>query len=212
MWRPKKERMIVRSLFLGFVNGDIDSKEFWNNYEGNLMMQNALVKLKSYDCIASDSLIVDNLYLTPKNLLDKFDISLFSHRVQLYDMVACYLLTHKINFISGNRDKLEYDFIAEVLPPYVYALIENIDYLHQVLETAPVGFNENELKNWAKNKMLDLFQFEKTPPDWIQDPQWPFVQGEPLYFRFQKEADNGIVEYYFYNRKTNEEVVIEQVE
>ena len=208
----KRKRLFAKNLFLGYVSGDIDIREFWDNYKSSLLMQNALMKLKPYKGVHSLPFTIEKLFLIPKNLLDKFDMSLFSHRVQLYHMAECYLLTHKINFISRNRDKLKYDLIAETLPFYVLVLIDNMDYLYHILETAPKGLSENEFKIWAKNKFIALFRYDDIPPDWLQDPEWPFMQGEPLCFRSQEETNNGIVKYYFYSPKTNEEVVVEQVE
>ena len=155
MWHWKKDRRFIRNTFLSFVNGSIDVKEFWEIYKGNPLLQNALNKLKIFKLYPE---------ALPEKQLKNFDISLFSHRVRLYNIVAGYLLTNKIKFIPGNRDKLYLDFIEKTLPPYV-CIYKNMDFFHQILKTAPTGLDGNELKVWMKNKMLGLFQYEKTPPD-----------------------------------------------
>jgi hypothetical protein len=57
-----------------------------------------------------------------------------------------------------------------------------------------------------------MFKYDSKPPKWIQDPEWPIIDGKPFVFKSQtKDRKNDErVFYTFYNPETKEERVIIQ--
>jgi hypothetical protein len=51
-----------------------------------------------------------------------------------------------------------------------------------------------ELRQWLRERLLKEFRFASQPPEWIQSPEWPVVNGKPLVFLGQLE-----VEHYFHD-------------
>jgi hypothetical protein len=59
-----------------------------------------------------------------------------------------------------------------------------------------------------------MFIYTDKPPRWMQNPEWPIVDGKPLIFKYQsndvKDYSVSKIDYYFYNPENGEEVVVEQ--
>jgi len=64
-----------------------------------------------------------------------------------------------------------------------------------------------EKKKLMKERMKELFKYDKKPPNWIQSAEWPIKNDKPMTFREQKKTQDGYL-YYFYDE--NEEEVVEQ--
>ena len=62
-------------------------------------------------------------------------------------------------------------------------------------------------------ELKKLFRYDKTYPRWVQDPEWPIVNGKPLVFSHQSKGKKGDerVYYYFYDPETQMETVIAQI-
>ncbi len=55
-----------------------------------------------------------------------------------------------------------------------------------------------------------MFKYDTKPPRWIQDPEWPIIDGKPLIFKSQtkEKLDDERVYYTFYNPETKEEQIV----
>ena len=57
-----------------------------------------------------------------------------------------------------------------------------------------------------------MFQYENIEPDWFQFPEWPWLNGTPMVFKYQETTEDGIEKYYFYDKISKEVKVIEQIQ
>lgn len=46
-----------------------------------------------------------------------------------------------------------------------------------------------ELKAWLKSRLIELFQYHKKPPRWVQSPAWPIDKNGPMYFLGQLKIE-----------------------
>ena len=81
--------------------------------------------------------------------------------------------------------------------------------LNKYINEAPKGLNKTETKKWIKNKIKQDFKYDKTPPRWVQDPEWPIVNGVPLIFKNQSKMtlDDERVYYTFYHPQKTDSTV-----
>ena len=91
-------------------------------------------------------------------------------------------------------------------------MIEDDEILNKYINEAPEGLKKTEKKKWIKNRVKQDFKYDKTPPRWVQDPEWPIVDGSPLVFKKQSKMtlEDERVFYTFYHPETKEETVVIQ--
>jgi len=83
------------------------------------------------------------------------------------------------------------------------------EFIHQLVE----GYNGNVngFAAWFENNCKILYLCYSKRPEWIQNPEWPLINGKPGYFIGQIDA--GANSYYvFYDRETGETKTIVQTE
>jgi len=97
-----------------------------------------------------------------------------------------------------------YDIILSAQPRW---LDVPVDWLKQHVLSAAEGRKKKELRDWLRQKLLELFRYRDKPPKWIQSPNWPINENGPLVFLGQMRIPNYFhdeaVVYIFHDSKTN---------
>lgn len=103
-----------------------------------------------------------------------------------------------------------YDFLLDIQPTWLD--IDDDCILHQILDEIPKTLSKTQRVKLGKEKVKELFKYDKTYPRWIQNPEWPIAHGKPLVFSHQEKVkgDDCHNYYYFYDEDTKEETIIEQ--
>ena len=57
---------------------------------------------------------------------------------------------------------------------------------------------ESEFADWYRSRVAGLFRSESGPPDWLQDPEWPLVDGKPMLFVGHLDLQRGAHGYRFF--------------
>lgn len=220
---PKEEEKHALNIMVDFVEGRMTTEEFWNKYKDSIVLQKILVNDKTRplgvyktnpqtgEVYYDKKTPTDSLYFfAPEKLLDILDISKLEHRFELYEIIRRYFWRRKENLKFTNKDADEYAFLLKMLPEYLD--IRDETFLYQIINSASEGFSKTEKLHYGQKKVMELFKYDKKPPDWIQSPEWPIVKGKPLVFRYQiTNKENSDHEYYyFYDPETKEETIIEQ--
>lgn len=205
-----------------FVEGKISTIEFWNIYKENYVIQNMLIhdkkrkkgvyvydentktmkydKTKTYDYF---------YYFNPESLLKVIDISILEHRLEVYNIVRNYFLRRKKRYKYYNNDEEFYNLLQEILPEWLDVTDENI--LIDIWMSSPNDLNKDERIAICKKKVLEFFRYKDYPPRWIQNCEWPIVNGKPLIFVKQEDdINNGNTKYFFYNEYDNNTIIIKQ--
>lgn len=214
-----KERL-AKKIFLKFVTGELSSREFWEMYKQDESLRNVLVYDKRKNKVMKSKWGDGNyLFYRPEameplkreELISKINIDLLQDRCYLFTAVKHFLEERGIRIKPSdyNEDMKESLFLEEMLPEWVE--VYDIGFLQNIFASAPAGTKQEKLE-WCKQEVLRLFRYETKPPEWWQGADWPIVNGKPLVFRRQEEAEEGFERYYFYDPDSGEEKIIEQVE
>lgn len=60
--------------------------------------------------------------------------------------------------------------------------MESEDFFRTLLDSYTGNTDLVLLEQWLDGQIPKLFQVLTERPKWIQDPQWPFVAGQPMVF------------------------------
>lgn len=195
-----KEELIKE--LIDFVEGRTDIKNFYS-----------LFILGRYDKLF-------NVYIGEKarmfgkssvlEWLKKYGIHTSRARSCFMRGVSLYLFCNGYEYIATNKYHEEWSYKVDIQPSYIN--IEDDELLNKYINEAPKGLNKTETKKWIKNRIKQDFKYEKTPPRWVQDPEWPIIDGVPLIFKKQSKMtlEDERVYYTFYHPQTLEETIVVQ--
>lgn len=218
----KMKEKLALQIFLSFATGELSTEDFWAKYTTDEALRNALIKdrkrNKLYKWVSSDGSILYSKFddticaINPDTLLETIDINSLENRYQLFVVVNRYLIERKINLSDSelNSDVKEYLFLQKMLPSWVG--VKDISFLQNLVASAPKQLTASQKLEWGKSRVKELFKYTDKKPNWIQEPDWPIVDGQPLIFSHQETAQEGFEKYIFYDERTNKEVIIEQCE
>ena len=191
--------------FVDFVEGRMSFEEFWRNYETNLDYYRLLDDKRpneNFPYYKNDTICkCFTFYKNPLSSLGKSGI---------HHYVVRYLQYYNIPHIPTTKYRDDHRFRLDIQPSYVS--IEDEEFLKPIIASTPEGLSSAQKKKWLKEKIKILFRYDKSPPRWVQWPEWPIVNGKPLVFKSQTKttlADERVW-YTFYDLDTKEEIVIEQ--
>ena len=217
----KRKRDAIKFM-KNFVEGKLSTNCFWEEYRKNPLLQKILIRDKTrirgiykfdpqtWRIVFNKKKLLDSTFpFNPDNLLQTIDINDIEHRAIVFGMVKAYFLRRKKKLKYYNRDEEIYLCLMETFPEWVSP---DMSFLKDVMKLAPKEYSDFQKLEWCKREIRRLFKFDERPPRWIQEPQWPIVDGKPFIFSFQ-ETDKNDVEhelYYFYDPHTKEKIVVDQ--
>ena len=182
-----------------FVDGQIDTNQFWDFYKNNKIIKNILVKnMQDIDKIAYfNPLTVEKLF-NKDNIFDKYE---------LFEMIRRYLYRNSIPYTGKNKEFEIIQFIQDCQPKWLD--IRNKNFWEKILSGIDITKPNN--KKLIKEKILTIFKFDNQPPKWIQAPEWPLDNNlQPLKFIKQTSVNNNCVQYEFLDENTHEITTVEQ--
>lgn len=198
----RKAKLI--NLMRDFLEGRMSVFEFWEVYKENYELRQLLI---------SDSLKNRKFttYYDPEYLIQRVNLNKLRDRLEVFWVVKRYFKTNRISSIPMNEDEENFIFLTSIQPDW---LDINVESLIELLNSAPEDLEMQEKADWCKMRINEKFIYDDKPPMWLQNPEWPIVNGKPLVFRYQTSEieDFSItkIKYFFYNPETSEEVTIEQ--
>lgn len=82
--------------------------------------------------------------------------------------------------------------------------------LEEIIHSIPEGLSKTAGQKWAKEKIKERFHIKgRHYPYWIQGPEWPMMNGEPMeYVRTVRHSIEGQT-HYFRDPKTGAERTVE---
>ena len=104
-----------------------------------------------------------------------------------------------------------FSFLLEVCPSYIGGSeVDESGVLEEVVTSIPKGLSKTAGQRWAKERIKELFHVEgRHHPYWIQEPEWPMLNGEPMaYVRTVKHGMEGQT-HYFHDPQTGVERSVE---
>ena len=198
----KKYKLATIDIAKKYLSGSYDFNEFIMKLTETKKMYNYIKKyaeIKLY-CSFPDIDVFKNVENT------------YWNRHYYYNLMYSYLFTLKIEVESYCEEYGIYRNLDKILPEWfqldVFQLYDIFPNLDELVSENTLTF---ELKKICKCKN-DVF------PIWLQSPEWPVNEGTPLTFIKQTANPNSSdyfgqeISYYFLNEKTNEQIIITQVD
>lgn len=106
----------------------------------------------------------------------------------------------------------DYDYTLGIQPSWL-DINDEYGIFDKIIEEVPKDLSKAKRIAYGKNRLKELFKYDKTYPRWVQAPEWPIVNGKPLVFSHQSKGkkDDERVYYYFYDPDTKEETIVMQM-
>lgn len=197
----KKAQLIIKE----FVEGNVTLDQFWETYINDTSIRKYISK--NGDILAPYYSFFD----VDAEALRRIRLNNIGIRVSIYHMCKLYLQVNKIECFPKNDDETKYNKLSSICPSWLQF---DEELLSGVIKNAPKNLNKSNRIKWCKAEISNMFKVDKYYPEWLQNPEWPIVDGTPLVFRKQSHSVNDIytdrIKYYFYHPETDEETIVEQ--
>lgn len=133
-----------------------------------------------------------------------------SLRDRVQEILCVFLDNQQISYKRYPLYMEEYRFLLQIQPDYIDCQDDSI--LQPIIDSIPKDLSKTKRIAMGKEKVKALFKYDKTYPRWLQEAEWPIVNGKPLVFSHQQKAKGGDIRtyYYFYDPDTKEQTVVEQ--
>ena len=133
-----------------------------------------------------------------------------SLRDRIQEILCVFLDNQQISYKRYPLYMEEYRFLLQIQPDYIDCQDDSI--LQPIIDSIPKDLSKTKRIAMGKEKVKALFKYDKTYPRWVQEAEWPIVNGKPLVFSHQQKAKGGDIRtyYYFYDPDTKEQTVVEQ--
>lgn len=190
--------------FIDFVEGRMPFDEFEHNYKTNpdyFMILEDIMPGEKYRCMWKH---------TVNEHMRLYEWSTVTGKLVVHRSVTFFLEYYGVAIEPTQAYQENAQFLVDIQPNYVN--IEDENFLNTIIAMAPTELTKAQKKKWLKEKIKSLFKYDNKLPRWIQDPEWPIVNGEPLTFKGQtkERKDDERVFYTFYQPETGEEMVVVQ--
>lgn len=201
--RKKHKENII--FLLSFAQSKIDFNDFWNVYKNNESLHQILIndkKRRNYE---------RKMLLRPETFHLILNVDSYKDKYELYRCVRNYFTRRKYVIDFTNKEALFYEELLKTQPKWLDLdekfLIDNYQKFLSIN-------SKNKRIQAAKENILNMFLYDLTPPEWLQNPEWPIANGIPLVFKKQSHDINDYttnsIKYIFYNPSNNEEIIVEQ--
>ena len=210
-FRKRKEKIKEEiKLIIDFIEGKKPINEFKNDIENNVHLKDFLKKkvnnpsLSYYNYNYYD--YVHRQYRNIKN----WDIVYVRYNLQ--EMLRLHLSRLGYDFEVYQKYREDYIYILDIRPAWL-GWGDDQGIFDKIIAEIPADLPKTKRIKLGREKIKELFKYDKTYPRWVQGAEWPIVDGKPLVFSHQKKAgrDDERVFYYFYDPETKEETVIMQL-
>lgn len=106
----------------------------------------------------------------------------------------------------------QYDFILDSCPEYIGGPdVEKTEILEKLMSQLPIEMGRTERVRVFKAQLKQEFHIEgQKYPRWLQEAEWPFSNGKPMRFLYQKNKNQEVKQYFFEDVDTKELRIIEQ--
>lgn len=194
-----------------YVEGRMSVAEFQHLFETDKTLQNTLKKRmsKRYTCYREYNY---NLYTFFKNyyFYKNRNWDTIRRRGALQGELMRFLDEYAISYKAYEKYKEDRSFLIDIQPSWADCQDDSI--LESIINSIPEDLSKTKRIAMGKEKIRELFRYDKTFPRWIQEAEWPIVNGKPLVFSHQEriKGDDWHVLYYFYDPDTKEQTVVEQ--
>jgi hypothetical protein len=165
---------------VAFVEGRTESADFEKRLYNDPAIESALnddptLKPGTYIGKSTYLFVVEQEFESPGGVLN------------VHGALSQFLERRQIPFRPTKVYAELFDIILKAQPRW---LDVRADWLKKNVLSAAEGRKGNELRDWLRSRLLDLFKYREKPPKWIQSPNWPIGENGPLVFLGQLKIPN----------------------
>ncbi len=161
----KHEIEVIVDYVEGKLNITDFREEFLNNHKLKQLLANKVIAAcyKNYNYN-----IYDYLYrqLNPKT---NHWNNIYSRYVVWFNLKT-FLSYNNIPFKDYTKYDEDYAFLLEIQPSWL-DIIDDQGIFDKIIAEVPKDLSKTKRIQWGKNKLKELFRYDKTYPRWIQDPE-----------------------------------------
>lgn len=195
---------------LDYVEGRISAESFHKELLQNSLLKKMLLNwqckkdaLKDYGYNCYEFLINDWRFkcLNWNNVTTRYYLSWWLENI---------LIDKDILFLPYKKNEQDYNFLLKIQPAWLD--INDDKIFQRIIDEIPQELSKTQRIKLGKEKVKAMFKYDKTYPRWVQDPEWPIVNGKPLVFSHQEKVkgEDFHTYYYFYDEDTKEQTIVEQ--
>lgn len=165
-----------------FAEGKLSSKDFEHEIYTNKKLE-AILSDETVDW--SGTYLQDSspfLFLAEQNY-DSAD-----GRLNAQGAVKLFLEKMNIEANSTKQYSEDYDLLLTTSPKY---LDISPDFFEKYILPTDQSLSKSEKKQMIKKNIAQLFKYQTKPPKWIQNPNWPIKNNNPMYFLGQVDIKKG---------------------
>lgn len=199
-------------IIIDYVGGKSNIKEFRKEFLNNPSIKKLLESKIYIEAFKSYNYNLFDYFNKRINPLRNDWNNVYSKYVVWYDLKLFLDYNHIVYDRSNQKYQDDYSYILDIQPSWL-DIEDDQGIFDKIIAECPKDLSKTKRIAWGKAKLKELFKYDKTYPRWIQDPEWPIVNGKPLVFSHQKKAgkNDERVYYYFYDPDTKKETVITQM-
>jgi len=144
--------------------------------------------------------------------MDTLDISKRSGALNLHGFFKEFLEINKYRHTPTETYLERFTFLLKIQPDWI-DITDEAFLEERIISKAPADLSEDRKIKWCKERIKELFKYDSKPPRWVQEAEWPVVDGKPLVFREQSKEKDGDerVCFHFYDPDTKRETVVIQM-
>ncbi len=133
-----------------------------------------------------------------------------STKASLQGELMRFLDEYHVSYTPYEKYKEDASFLLEIQPSWVDILDDKL--LEDVMNSIPKNLSKTKRIEMGKARIKELFRYDNTYPRWVQEAEWPIVNGKPLVFSHREhvKGDDYHFLYHFYDPDTKEETIVEQ--
>lgn len=198
-------------ILIDYVEGRLDVSEFRKEFFNNPSVKQLLkskIKIDGYKWC--DFNIYDYIIRQMKPSKNNWN-NIYSRYV-IWSQLVEFLKYFNVSFdFCYDKYRQDYLFLLDIQPSWL-DITDDQGIFDKILAERPKELSKTKQIAWGKAELKKLFRYDKTYPRWVQDPEWPIVNGKPLVFSHQskEKKDDERVNFYFYDPDTKEQTVITQ--
>jgi hypothetical protein len=204
--REQREKAIRMASLL--CERKIEFSDFWQIYVNEEFIREELNRNKA-------NLIIERSFFEDIDVVRNINTDDLQINNQIYILMSKYLKLNNIE-CSTQPFNSRLRVILDILPDWLYGQEDN--WFKELITSLPSNINEKNFEQYCLNKILEAFRYEKEPPNWLQNSEWPIIEGKPLLFTRQDGEPNCSIEskfdhkitYYFINPDSGVSFEVEQ--
>jgi len=193
--KEQREKAIRMALLL--CEKKIEFSDFWQIYVNEEFIREELNRNKA-------SLIIERCFFEDTDVVKNINTDDLQIQNQIYILMSKYL---RLNHIECSTQPVNSRLkaILDILPDWLYG--QEQKWFKDLILSLPSNMTEKDFEQYCLNKVFQAFRYEKKPPNWLQQSEWPIIDGNPLLFIGQDGEPDCVIEskfndkitYYFIN-------------